>query len=722
MKLTKIIPICFLLIVILVMGSASASEDVDNMTSQDNEDININTDSIELQSEELENENGDEYEDTLGEYSLDIDYAEHMWTDGKYNITVKLPNDCNGKLTVKLRIQLPNREDPIFESKVTKGIGIVELQPYSQFSNSAYSQTNIIITYKDNKNSLHDFSKSFTVYFHKENPNDLENIIIYEPNLYVKSEIRPWRIETVEYAGGIGKVYIDGNLIKTINLQGLDYFELPENLSLGEHELLVKISGSKYYPDTDIIKKFSIDCIDVYPPVPPYYDNPDGHIDYGGYVVAIRTYDNVTGYVTIIINGSEYTKELIYDNNQRIYILDIPDGLYRNCEFIYSGDLNHPSFSLPFSYNKLTDPENNNTNPDSEISVKDINVTAMNTINGLVLKFEDNVDGCVKVTDGDDVYFSFVSNGEAIIPELKLKKEIKLSFAEANKARKIKNETILVEGPELIDSDLTCEVSDIIEGEVVIINITINKNSTGNIIVSTDHGNYSENIVDGKYVIEIHNLTQGPQNINIIYSGDDYFKACQINKTFNVKLNTIIIPMDINTCYRNGEYYIITLTDSDNNTLAGMNLTVYINEEKIDLPTDENGQAKFPMNQAPNNYDINIEFAGNDLYAKSNATGKLIITKGVPIIYAKKATFKAKTKTKKYKITLKDNNNNIIKKAKVTLKVKGKTYKATTNKKGKATFKITKLTKKGTYKAKIKFAKTKYYKSAIKNIKIKVKK
>ena len=40
-----------------------------------------------------------------------------------------------------------------------------------------------------------------------------------------------------------------------------------------------------------------------------------------------------------------------------------------------------------------------------------------------------------------------------------------------------------------------------------------------------------------------------------------------------------------------------------------------------------------------------------------------------------------------------------MKKAKVTLKVKGKTYAAKTNSKGKATFKITKLTKKGTYKA-----------------------
>lgn len=42
-----------------------------------------------------------------------------------------------------------------------------------------------------------------------------------------------------------------------------------------------------------------------------------------------------------------------------------------------------------------------------------------------------------------------------------------------------------------------------------------------------------------------------------------------------------------------------------------------------------------------------------------------------------------------------------MKKVKLTLKIKGKTYKATTNSKGKATFKITKLTKKGKHTGKI---------------------
>ena len=70
---------------------------------------------------------------------------------------------------------------------------------------------------------------------------------------------------------------------------------------------------------------------------------------------------------------------------------------------------------------------------------------------------------------------------------------------------------------------------------------------------------------------------------------------------------------------------------------------------------------------------------------------------------------------------MKTNKNKAMKNKKVTLKVNGKTYKAKTNKKGKATFKITKLTKIGTYKTAIKYNGDAIYNKVTKNLKIKVK-
>ncbi len=104
----------------------------------------------------------------------------------------------------------------------------------------------------------------------------------------------------------------------------------------------------------------------------------------------------------------------------------------------------------------------------------------------------------------------------------------------------------------------------------------------------------------------------------------------------------------------------------------------------------------------------------------ADSTTPTIIKKNCKIVVSKK-TFKAKIKVKKYTITLKSGKNP-IKKVVVTLKVKGKTYKAKTNSKGKAVFKIKNLKKKGKYTATIKFKGNKNYKAATKKVKITVKK
>ena len=134
---------------------------------------------------------------------------------------------------------------------------------------------------------------------------------------------------------------------------------------------------------------------------------------------------------------------------------------------------------------------------------------------------------------------------------------------------------------------------------------------------------------------------------------------------------------------------------------------------------------------AAGDHTISVSYSGDGKYAPITQNTTLTIkepvkpipkvTKKATKIVAKKKTFKAKVKVKKYTITLKSGKT-LLKKVKVTLKVKGKTYKATTNKKGKATFKIKNLKKKGTYKAVIKFKGNKNYKASSKKVKIKVKK
>jgi len=118
---------------------------------------------------------------------------------------------------------------------------------------------------------------------------------------------------------------------------------------------------------------------------------------------------------------------------------------------------------------------------------------------------------------------------------------------------------------------------------------------------------------------------------------------------------------------------------------------------------------------------LKIKFAGDANYKASSKTVKITIKKEKVKIVAKAKTFKKALKTKKYAVTLKNSKGKALKKMNLTLKLNGKTYKAKTNSKGKAVFKITKLSKKGTFKGNVSFKANAYLLKAAKKVQIKVK-
>jgi hypothetical protein len=98
----------------------------------------------------------------------------------------------------------------------------------------------------------------------------------------------------------------------------------------------------------------------------------------------------------------------------------------------------------------------------------------------------------------------------------------------------------------------------------------------------------------------------------------------------------------------------------------------------------------------------------------------LVVKKGTAKIIASDKSYKLKA-TKKYTITLKNTNGAVVKNSQVKIKVNGVTYKATTNSKGKATFTLSKLNKKGSFTSTITFSNSNYNK-VTKKVKITVKK
>ena len=203
-----------------------------------------------------------------------------------------------------------------------------------------------------------------------------------------------------------------------------------------------------------------------------------------------------------------------------------------------------------------------------------------------------------------------------------------------------------------------------------IANLTVNNDAKGSIQIADGHANANLNLDSGAYTATI-------TTPDIVYYSD---AARNLTCTY------------LSATIRSNEFTVMENSTSKTNASNG---------------TDNQNQTIKPAS----------EVTGKTAAANINT----IVKKATPKITAKNKTYKLKAKTKKFTITLKDNKGKPIRNAKVTLKVNGKTYTATTNSKGKATFKIGKLNKKGTYKATVTFKANKYYNKATKKVKITIK-
>ncbi|WP_298522811.1 hypothetical protein [uncultured Methanobrevibacter sp.] len=202
------------------------------------------------------------------------------------------------------------------------------------------------------------------------------------------------------------------------------------------------------------------------------------------------------------------------------------------------------------------------------------------------------------------------------------------------------------------------------------------------------------------------------QNLNSFFkdnkasiSGDNVYKQM---------IFSIFVPSSVTTVYNGGKYVVATLKDEYGNLVKGVKVTVkFLNVKTLILVTDKKGQIKVSTDDlSPKKYTLSITYDEFAVYVK------VTVKKSTPKLTAKSKTFKKSLKTKKYSVTLKTNQNEVMKNTKVTIKVNKKTFIAKTNKKGVATFRITKLTKKGNFKATITYGGNECYNKVTKKVNI----
>lgn len=175
----------------------------------------------------------------------------------------------------------------------------------------------------------------------------------------------------------------------------------------------------------------------------------------------------------------------------------------------------------------------------------------------------------------------------------------------------------------------------------------------------------NQNLSVGTYAISVTNPLTGEKTAN-----------------YATIVERITGNKNINMYYLGGNEYKIRVYGDDGNPVgAGEAVTFKINGKTYDKTTDGDGYVLLKFTLKPKSYTLTATYKG---FKVSNTV------KIKSVVKAKNVKVKKSAKSLKIKVTLKKVNGKYLKSKKITLKFKGKTYKAKTNKKGVATFTIKK--------------------------------
>ena len=511
---------------------------------------------------------------------------------------------------------------------------------------------------------------------------------------------------------------ISGEVVFTIN-GNQDYSEdvanskasiTLRNMDSGKYTAVVTFKGNaNYNASTSSQITFDVDEYDYVisaPDVTKYY----GGAEKFNITLTKNNAPVANANVKITLNGKNYTKST--DNNGKIS-MDI-------------NDLDVGVYGVVVKYNSIT-----------ANSVIIVNQLPTNTELSYVKHSSDNVTLTTKVTPSVPGEIVFTVNGKDYKVNVTADKAILdlSSLDDGNYSAKA-----VYKGDANHKSSTSNTVDFIVDKGSIFIyapsvtkeyrapemfNITLTKYNVpvagANVKITIDGVEYNK-ITDneGKISMNISYLNVGVYDVVVKYD------SVSTNSIITVQASTKISwsASKLTTVYNGNKNLVATLVDSSGNPIVGAKVTIKLSNGNTKTPTtDSNGQVKLSANGlAPvKTYTATVTFAGNATYKKSTATAKITVNKATPKLTAKAKTFKKSDKTKKYTVTLKTNQNKVMKNTKVTLKVNGKTYSAKTNTKGVATFKITKLTKKGKFTATIKYAGSKYYNAKTVKAKITIK-
>jgi len=399
----------------------------------------------------------------------------------------------------------------------------------------------------------------------------------------------------------------------SITVDGTDYTGAIEDgaativipgLSAGEYAVDVIYAGDGNYNDTTASVSFAVDKYAV------EFTKAKGHpgrVDQNATVEVILSESDATGTVSIIVNGTEYSAELV-DGKAIIYAPLLPAGTY-NFDVIYSGDGKYENNTAPITFNV------NKYYPTMKATADDVQVDE-NAIANVVLPSD--ATGTVTITvDGID-YTADVVDGAATV-ELPViseagKQAFTVSYSGDDKYRP--QTTTVKYNVNKINATIKATARTVKLGNNVTVNVVLPSDATGEVSITINGTSYTGAAEVGAATIIIPDLGVGQYALPVDYAGDGKYNAANTTVTFNVNKQTTSIKATAKTVKVGDDVTVnVALASDATGTVAiDINGTEYTAEV-------ENGAATIIVpGLGYGQYSLDVVYSGDDKYKARTTT------------------------------------------------------------------------------------------------------
>lgn len=340
-----------------------------------------------------------------------VDYKNYYWVDGENNkITITSPEDCGGKFNISLfyyyyddemnwrTVVIPLYEGPA-SGKLDMTLPKLNVTSYGSFGDGDGSEYSLNVKYIEDDKELFENEYSFNV---KSDIPVWEMDVVF-PDVVAEGDEIEWFVKNIPTAlfSGHVFVYIDDNQISRVSYDDLELFEdgnfissdVVNSLTQGSHTWkLVFVDGNNYFENSTKTGTFEVTWINI-----------PSQITLGEYNIYFGTDEDATGFLTLIVDGNEYTTEFVQDG---VAIIDL-DGLKvgeHTYELTYSGDKTH---------DKLTKTGKFTVKMPFDISIADDEVLPVMEEYVIDVDLAEDATGTVLISIDGNNYTAEVINGSA---------------------------------------------------------------------------------------------------------------------------------------------------------------------------------------------------------------------------------------------------------------------------------------------------------------------